>query len=83
MQIAGQPGEVLGPLLLNLARSCHPRAVGNLPQGVGSIFGALPGLCNGSRLPGAELAMACGNSFGRGPLIYHFTAAGVEALRKR
>lgn len=51
-------------------------------QGVGSIFGELPGLC-GTRLPGAERVVAVGNSFGRGPLVYHFPAAAVDALRQR
>lgn len=53
-----------------------------LPQGVGSIFGELAGLC-GTRLPGSERVVACGNSFGRGPLVYHFPDAAVAALRKR
>ena len=50
--------------------------------GVGALFGLLPGLA-GCRLPGSELVQACGNSFGRGPVVYRFTAAAVEALRKR
>ncbi|KAI7841566.1 hypothetical protein COHA_004736 [Chlorella ohadii] len=51
-------------------------------QGVGTIFGELAGLC-GTRLPGSERVVACGNSFGRGPLVYHFPEAAVAALRKR
>lgn len=51
-------------------------------QGVGTIVGELAGLC-GSRLPGSERVVACGNSFGRGPLVYHFPEAAVAALRKR
>lgn len=61
----------------------HPLPV--LPtraQGVGTIVGELAGLC-GSRLPGSERVVACGNSFGRGPLVYHFPEAAVAALRKR
>lgn len=50
--------------------------------GVGSIFGELGALC-GSRLPGLETVEALGNSFGRGPLVYCFSPAAVDALRKK
>lgn len=51
-------------------------------QGVGAMFGELAGLC-GSRLPGEERVVACGNSFGRGPLVYRFPASALAALRQR
>ncbi len=53
------------------------------PQGVGSLFAELGGLCGGTRLPGVELVEACGNSFGRGPLICHFPHDAMQALRER
>lgn len=52
-------------------------------QGVGSILGDLAALFDGSPLPGHEGVTACGNSFGRGPLVCHFPAAALQLLRDR
>ena len=52
-------------------------------QGAGWLVGELGGLCGGSAMPGREEVVACGNSFGRGPLLYHFPRSAVEALLKR
>lgn len=52
-------------------------------QGVGAILGDLPALCGGPLLPGTESVTACGNSFGRGPLVCHFPPAALHWLRDR
>ncbi|KAL4430847.1 hypothetical protein ABPG75_006103 [Micractinium tetrahymenae] len=52
-------------------------------RGVGSILGDLSALCGGALLPGRESVTACGNSFGRGPLVCHFPPAVLQLLQDR
>ena len=46
------------------------------------MFGELSALC-GACLPGSEAVVACGNSFGRGPLLCRLPEASLDGLRSR
>ncbi|PSC68844.1 Sodium hydrogen exchanger 7 [Micractinium conductrix] len=51
-------------------------------RGAGAMFGELSALC-GACLPGSEAVVACGNSFGRGPLLCRLPEASLDGLRSR